>query len=72
MAIFINGKFDPNTLPGYARVDAMLAYEAQRWAVRLNVKNLQDKKYYDAIYDNGAFSVPGNRRQAIITTELRF
>jgi catecholate siderophore receptor len=71
-AIFTNGKFDPNTLPGYARVDAMLSYEAQKWAVRLNVKNLLDKKYYDALYDNGAFSVPGNRRQAIVTTELRF
>lgn len=71
-AIFVGDKFDPNTLPGYARVDAMLAYEAQKWAVRLNVKNLLDKKYYDALYDNGAFSVPGNRRQAIVTTELRF
>ncbi len=71
-AIFTNGKFDPNTLPGYARVDAMLAYEQQKWAVRLNVKNLLDKKYYDALYDNGAFSVPGNRRQAIVTTEFKF
>jgi catecholate siderophore receptor len=71
-ALFTGDKFDPNTLPGYARVDAMLAYEAQKWAVRINVKNLLDKKYYDALYDNGAFSVPGNRRQAIMTTELRF
>ena len=71
-AIFTNGKFDPNTLPGYARVDAMLAYEQQKWAVRLNVKNMLDKKYYDALYDNGAFSVPGNRRQAIVTTEFKF
>ena len=54
--VFTNGSFDPNTLPGYARVDALLAYEAQKWAVRLNVKNLLDKKYYDALYDNGAFS----------------
>ncbi len=71
-AIFTNGKFDPNTLPGYARVDALLAYEAQKWAVRLNIKNLLDKKYYDALYDNGAFSVPGNKRQAIVTTEFKF
>jgi catecholate siderophore receptor len=70
--VFEDGSFKPNTLPGYARVDAMLAYEAQRWAVRLNVKNLLDKKYYDALYDNGAFSVPGNRRQAIVTTEFKF
>jgi catecholate siderophore receptor len=71
-ALFTGTKFDPNTLPGYARVDAMLAYEEKKWAVRLNVKNLLDKKYYDALYDNGAFSVPGNKRQAIVTTEFKF
>lgn len=69
---YVNGKWSPNTLPGYTRVDAMLAYEAVKWAVRLNVKNLLDKEYYDAIYDNGGFSVPGNRRQAILTTEFKF
>ena len=70
--VFADGSFNPNTLPGYARVDAMVEYEQAKWAVRLNVKNLLDKEYYDAIYDNGGFSVPGNRRQAIITTEYRF
>lgn len=70
--VFDNGSFNPNTLPGYARLDGLLAYEAQKWTVRLNIKNLLDKKYYDALYDNGAFSVPGNRRQAIVTTEFRF
>jgi catecholate siderophore receptor len=38
----------------------------------LNVKNLLNKEYYDALYDNGAFSVPGNKRQAIVTTEFKF
>jgi catecholate siderophore receptor len=70
--VFETGSFKPNTLPSYARLDAVVAYEEQRWAVRLNVKNLLDKKYYDALYDNGAFSVPGNRRQAIVTTEFKF
>jgi catecholate siderophore receptor len=69
---FTNGKFDPNTLPGYARVDAMLSYEEKQWAVKLNVKNVLDKTYYDAIYDNGSFSIPGNSRTAILTTELKF
>ena len=50
----------------------MAAYEAKTWAVCLNVKNLFDKVYYDSIYDNGGFSVPGNGRQAIITTEYKF
>jgi len=71
-ATFVNGEFKPNTLPGYTRWDAMAAYEAKTWAVRLNVKNLFDKVYYDSIYDNGGFTVPGNRRQAIITTEYKF
>ena len=69
---FTNGKFDPNKLPGYARVDAMLSYEEKKWAVKLNVKNLLDKTYYDAIYDSGGFSVPGNSRTVILTTELKF
>jgi catecholate siderophore receptor len=69
---FVNGEFKPNTAPGYARVDLMAAYEQPKWAVRLNIKNLLDKTYYDAIYDNGAFLTPGNRRQAIITTEYKF
>jgi catecholate siderophore receptor len=69
---FADGTFKPNVLPGYARLDAMLAYEAQKWAVRLNVKNLLDKTYYDSLYDNGGFSLPGNHRQAIITTEYKF
>ncbi|MGZ8270843.1 MAG: TonB-dependent receptor [Methylophilus sp.] len=71
-SLFATGSFKPNTAPGYARVDAMLAYEQAKWAVRLNVKNLLDKVHYDAVYDNGGLVVPGNRRQAIITTEYKF
>ncbi|MDZ4210930.1 MAG: TonB-dependent receptor [Methylotenera sp.] len=70
--VYTNGQFDPNKLPGYARVDAMLEYDAKQWAVRLNVKSLLDKTYYDAIYDNGGFSVPANSRTAIVTTEFKF
>ena len=64
--------YNPNVLPGYARLDAMVSYEEKKWAVKLNVKNLLDKVYYDAIYDNGSFSVPGNSRTVILTTELKF
>jgi len=64
--------FLPNKAPGYARVDAMLSYEQPKYTVKLNVKNLLDKTYYDAIYDNGGFSVPGNSRTVILTTELKF
>lgn len=71
-SVFTNGRFDPNKLPGYVRVDAMLAYEVKQWAVRLNIKNLLDKTYYDSIYDNGGFTVPGNSRTAVVTTEFKF
>ncbi|HEY0563811.1 MAG TPA: TonB-dependent receptor [Methylophilus sp.] len=71
-ANFVNGHFNPNSAPGYARVDLMAAYEQPKWAVRLNVKNLLNKEYYDAVYDNGGLVTPGNKRQAIITTEYKF
>jgi len=69
---FVNGAFKPNVVPGYTRWDVMAAYEAQKWAVRLNVKNLFDKVYYGDVYDNGAFLTPGNSRTAILTTEIKF
>lgn len=64
--------FNPNTVPGYVRFDAMLSYDEKKWAAKLNVKNLLNKVYYDAIYDNGGFSVPGNSRTVILTTEFKF
>jgi catecholate siderophore receptor len=68
----LNGAYKPNTAPAYARYDAMAAYEQKNWALRLNVKNLFDKLYYDSVYDNGAFTVPGARRTVILTAELKF
>jgi catecholate siderophore receptor len=68
----LNGAYHPNTAPAYVRWDGLLAYEQKSWAMRLNVKNLFDKLYYDAIYDNGPFTIPGTRRQVILTTELKF
>lgn len=68
----LNGAYHPNTVPAYVRWDGLIAYEQKKWAMRLNVKNLFDKVYYDAVYDNGAFTVPGTRRQVILTTELKF
>ncbi len=69
---FVNGAFKPNVVPGYTRWDVMAAYEAKKWAVRLNVKNLFNKVYYGDVYDNGAFLTPGNSRTAILTTEIKF
>ncbi len=68
----LNGAYHPNTAPAYVRWDAMAAYEQKKWAMRLNIKNLFDKLYFDSVYDNGAFTVPGLRRTVILTTELKF
>ena len=59
----LDGAYYPNTAPAYARWDAMVAYEQKNWTLRLNVKNLFDKLYYDAVYDNGGFTVPGTAAQ---------
>ena len=68
----LNGAYHPNTAPSYVRWDAMAAYEQKSWSVRLNVQNLFDKEYYDAIYDNGPFTVPGQGRRFILTGELKY
>jgi len=68
----LNGSYHPNTAPAYARVDTMLTYEQPKWALKLNVKNVLDKLYYDALYDNGGFTVPGVRRTFILTAELKY
>lgn len=64
--------FQPNTAPSYVRWDAMVAYEQKDWTLRLNLKNLFDKLYYDSLYDNGGFTVPGIRRSATLTAEYKF
>ncbi len=67
-----SSKFHPNTAPAYQRWDAMVAYEQKKWALRLNVQNVFDTVYYDAIYDNGGFVVPGVRRKGILSAEYKF
>jgi len=68
----LSGAYHPNTAPSYARWDAMVSYEQPKWAARLNIKNVADKVYYDSVYDNGGFSVPGPRRTVILTGEYKF
>ncbi len=68
----LNGAYHPNTSPAFHRVDALLSYEQPTWSAKLNVKNLFNKLYYDAIYDNGGFTVPGIRRTVILTAELKY
>lgn len=65
-------EFHPNTAPAYVRVDGMVSYEQKKYTVRLNMQNLSNKVYYDAIYDNGGFTVPGTKRKIILTGEYKF
>lgn len=62
----------PNTAPSYHRWDALIAYEQQSYAARLNILNLFDKYYYDSVYDNGGHAVPGTRRAFQLTMEYKY
>ena len=53
---------------GYARFDATLAYHQPAWDLRLNVFNLADKYYDDAlIQSDGGRAVPGTGRSAMLS-----
>lgn len=62
----------PNVAPAYIRWDALVAYDQPKYQVKLNIMNLLDKRYYDAIYDNGGHAVPGTGRMAQLTVEYKF
>jgi catecholate siderophore receptor len=62
-------------IPGYWRFDVMAAYKlTENVDIRLNVINLTNKLYYDAIYrSTGApFSYVGPGRSALLTTAFKF
>ena len=60
--------------PGYTRFDAVARYKPLSWLeARLNVNNLTDETYYDAIYRSGspfAYVAPG--RSAVFTLTARY
>lgn len=64
--------FNPNWVPSYTRWDAMVSYDQPKYTVKFNVQNIFDKVYYDALYDNGGFTVPGQARRFILSTEYKF
>ncbi|MBD3755349.1 MAG: TonB-dependent receptor [Gammaproteobacteria bacterium] len=66
------GEFDPNTVPSYVRWDAMLAYEQKDYTLRLNVVNLFNTDWYESVYDNGGFVVPGSDQAYMLTGEFKF
>ncbi len=72
-SVFTGTAFTPNTAPRYTRFDMMAAYEfSKKITLRANIKNLTNKVYYDALYDNGGFAIPSNRRSATISVDYTF
>ncbi len=58
---------------GYTRWDATMAYHQPSYDLRLNVLNLTNKKYFDAlIQSDGGRSVPGIGRTAMVTATYKF
>ncbi|MCC6302018.1 MAG: TonB-dependent siderophore receptor [Gammaproteobacteria bacterium] len=64
--------FRPNTAPSYVRWDALVSYERPTWDVSLNIQNLLDDVWYDSVYDNGGFVIPGTGRRFILSGEYKF
>jgi len=57
----------------YTRWDAMLAYHQPKYDIRLNVFNLFDTAYYDALIpSDGGRAVPGVGRSVSLTLAYRF
>jgi len=57
---------------GYTRWDATLAYTQKQYDIRLNLFNLTNKMYYDAlIQSDGGRSVPGTGRTAMLSVNYR-
>lgn len=73
--LYADGRFGNNTntvsVPSYYRIDATIAYRlTANVDVRLNLFNLTDEFYYDAI--TGGQAVPGAGRSALLTTSVKF
>ncbi|HEX2886443.1 TonB-dependent siderophore receptor [Vineibacter terrae] len=64
----------PAHVPGYWRFDAMASYKiTENVDVRLNVLNITNKLYYDAIYRSTTpFAFVGPGRAALLTTAFKF
>lgn len=61
------------TVGGYTRFDATIAYLQPKYDVRLNLFNVFNKYYYDAlIQSDGGRAVPGVGRSAAVTVSYRF
>ena len=60
-----------NEAPSYVRWDAMAEYElANNWALKLNVFNLFNRRYYEGVY--AGHIIPGTDRVAQLTLSTKF
>jgi catecholate siderophore receptor len=59
-----------NALPAYSRVDAMVEYKFDPYAVQLNIKNLANKDYYEGVY--AGHVVPGTQRSVQLAMNMKF
>jgi catecholate siderophore receptor len=71
-ALYTSHRYAANTdavqVAGYTRWDGTLAYIQPKYDVRLNLFNIFNKKYYDALIpSDGGRAVPGTGRTAMIT-----
>ncbi|MDB5819832.1 MAG: TonB-dependent siderophore receptor [Rhizobacter sp.] len=71
-AVFQSSRYANNTnlvqVSSYTRWDGTLAYRQKDWDIRLNLFNLANKYYYDAlITSDGGRAVPGTGRSAMLT-----
>jgi catecholate siderophore receptor len=63
---------DTTRVGGYARLDATLAYRRHDYDLRLNVFNLGDRRYSDALIpSDGGRAVPGSGRTAMLSFDYR-
>ncbi|MCW3480625.1 TonB-dependent siderophore receptor [Neisseriaceae bacterium JH1-16] len=64
---------DAVSVGGYTRLDATVAYHQLKYDIRVNVLNLANRKYYDALIpSDGGRAVPAAGRTALVTGTYRF
>lgn len=59
-------------VPGYTIFDAMIGWYDKKYTVKLNIFNLFDKEYYEALHSEGSRALPGYDRSAQLTLSYRF
>ncbi|VTU22612.1 TonB-dependent receptor [Variovorax sp. PBL-E5] len=74
---YSGSRFANNTdlvrVDSYTRFDATLAYHQPKYDIRLNLFNLFNRYYYDALIpSDGGRAVPGSGRSAMVTLNYRF